>query len=144
MGVYQPVIWQKLCWKWENLDQANENGWVIGSFSKMEQVFSGISEFKESHKSWIGVNLKILSFKSCWCCVSILVSNQRGSRFEPCYCNDKYFCDQFHWIQWKHLGKTQLFSSPMSCYALVQLHTVWNTKPLSCQQSGTNIPKYYN
>ena len=40
---------------------------------------------------------------SCWCCGSILVSNWRDGRFEPFYCNDKYFC---HWIQWKHLQKT--------------------------------------
>ena len=39
---------------------------------------------------------------------SILVSNVGGGRFEPFYCYDKYFCHWIRWIQWKHLGKTQL------------------------------------
>ena len=30
---------------------------------------------------------------------------QRDGNFEPFYCYDRYFCQ---WIQWKHLGKTQL------------------------------------
>ena len=29
-----------------------------------------------------------------------------GDIFDPFYCKDKYFC---HWIQWKHLRKTQIF-----------------------------------
>ena len=42
-------------------------------------------------------------------CGSILVSYTSGGRFQPFYCNDKYFC---HWIQWKHLG-TRMHSSRM-------------------------------
>ena len=51
-----------------------------------------------------------LSHVSSWCCGSILVSYTRGGRFEPFYCNDKYFCHWIRWIQWKHLGKTQIVS----------------------------------
>ena len=29
-----------------------------------------------------------------------------AGRFEPFYCNDKYFCHWIQRIQWKHLGKT--------------------------------------
>ena len=55
---------------------------------------------------------------SCWCCRSILVSNTRGGWFKPFYCNDKYFC---HWIQWKHLGKTQVSETIFLCVQLVGL-----------------------
>ena len=34
-----------------------------------------------------------------------LTQEVAGGRFEPFYCNDKYFCE---WIKWKHLGKTQI------------------------------------
>ena len=72
----------------------------------MEQEFS---EFRESNKSLKheldSILRSCLSHVSCWHCVSMLVSNARGSKFEPFYCNDEYFCC---WIQWKHLGKTQI------------------------------------
>ena len=42
---------------------------------------------------------------SCFHCGSILLSHTKSGRFEPFYCNDKYFC---HWIQWKQLGKTHV------------------------------------
>ena len=31
----------------------------------------------------------------CWHCGSILVSYTRGGKFEPFYCNDKYFVTEF-------------------------------------------------
>ena len=49
-----------------------------------------------------------LIYVSCWYCGSILVSNTRGGRFKPFYCNDKYFCHWNRWIQWQHLGKTHM------------------------------------
>ena len=48
-----------------------------------------------------------LSYASCWCSGSILVSNTWSGWFEPFYNNDNYFCHWIRWIQWKHLGKTQ-------------------------------------
>ena len=35
-----------------------------------------------------------VSYICSWCCFSILVFCTIGGRFEPFYCNDKYFC---HW-----------------------------------------------
>ena len=43
---------------------------------------------------------------TCLCFGSILVSCTRSGRFEPFYCNDKYFCHWICWIQWQHLGET--------------------------------------
>ena len=46
----------------------------------------------------IQVNLKILY---CWYCGRIFVSNTRGARFEPFYCNDKYFLSRSIQNWWK-------------------------------------------
>ena len=61
----------------------------------MEQEFTEFSEFRESDKS---LKHELGSFpRSClspvsfWCCGSMLVSYTKGCRFEPFYCNDKYF-----------------------------------------------------
>ena len=48
---------------------------------------------------------------SCWCCGSMMVSYTGDDKFEPFYCNDKYFC---HWNSLnsvKHLGETPLSST---------------------------------
>ena len=77
----------------------------IGVFPKMEQEFSEFSEFRESNKSlkhelnWI--QRSCLSCVSFWCSGNILVSYTGGSRLEPFYCNDKYFCHWIPWIQWQ-------------------------------------------
>ena len=83
------------------------------SFPQMEQEFNEFSTFRVSDKS-LKHELESISSScflhvSCCCCGSILASNTMGDRFDPFYCNDKYF---WHWIlfsliQWKHLGKTQ-------------------------------------
>ena len=75
----------------------------------MEQEFSKFRESK-NHWSMNWVNFKsCLSHVSCCHCGSIMVSKARGGRFEPFYCNDKYFCHWIQRIQWKYLGKTQLW-----------------------------------
>ena len=40
-------------------------------------------------------------------------------RFEPFYCNAKYFCHWIRWIQWKHLGITEMPGQINSIYVLI-------------------------
>ena len=47
---------------------------------------------------------------SCWHWVSILVSYSRGGRFEPLYCNDKYFCQLLQNGLQPHFEVIPLFS----------------------------------
>ena len=49
---------------------------------------------------------------SCWHCGRILIFNTRGGRFEPFYCNNKYFCPEF---SEKNLQKTKIFVIYLSC-----------------------------
>ena len=37
-----------------------------------------------------------------------LIQEVAGSK--PFYCNGEYFCPWIQWIQWKHLGKTQIIN----------------------------------
>ena len=78
--------------------------WISSHLGKIP--LEKFSEIRESNKS-----LKhdpILSHMSCWHRGSIVVFYTRVDRFDPFYCDCKYFC---HWIQrihWKHLGKTPM------------------------------------
>ena len=72
----------------------------------MEQEFGEFRETDKSLKHELGSNLRSrLSHVSCWRCGSILVSHRRGGRFEPFYCNDKYFVSLNSPNAVKHLGK---------------------------------------
>ena len=62
----------------------------------MEQEFNEFSTFRVSDKS-LKHELESISSScflhvSCCCCGSNLSSNTMGDRFDPFYCNDKYFC----------------------------------------------------
>ena len=94
------------CWYTEKYNTGDYRQDTIGVFPKwnrnsvnsrnlVNHWSMNLSQFKDS----------VFSNVSCWHSDSILVSNTTGSKFEPFYCSDKYFC---HWIQripWKHLGK---------------------------------------
>ena len=53
----------------------------------------------ELHKVKVKISWWLYMFQ--WCL---------GGRFEPFHCYDKYFCHWIRWIQWKHLGKTQILN----------------------------------
>ena len=73
----------------------------------------------------------------CWCCGSILISYTTGGRFEPFYCTDSYFCQWIHRIQWKHLGKTQLFLFKTRI-CMLSLEWLWESLSYKMQQLGSS------
>ena len=81
------------------------------SFSYMEQNCHWIQRIQgnwQITEAWIGLNLKIrLSRVSSWHCGSKLASGWQG--FKSFYWMTN-FCHWIRWIQWKHLGKTQLLT----------------------------------
>ena len=66
----------------------------------MEKEFSECSESDQSLNHELGsISRSCLSHVSCWRCGSILVSNVRDSRFQPFYCDDKYFCHRMNSVK---------------------------------------------
>ena len=77
-------------------------------FTRTEKL-SVIFEFSENGTGiqWIWRIQGTWLITKTWICVAdtILVFDTRCGRFEPFYCNDKYFCGGIRLIRWKHIGK---------------------------------------
>ena len=86
--------------------------------------------------NWVQFEDAVSHMCVCSSCCSIVVSNTRGDRFEPSYCNDKHFCYWIQRIQWKHLGKSQM---SLGCSPSTIHHLFWITRKVIHHPHQMNV-----
>ena len=72
--------------------------------------FYEFSKFRESTEAWIRLNLTVFS-ASCVCGTvveSLSLTQEIVGSSPAIFLKSFYFCNWIRWIQWKHLGKTQI------------------------------------
>ena len=101
---------------------------IVCNTKKMEFFLNGahlslnsVNSDKSLKHELASIYRSYLSHMCCWCCDSILVCYARGGRFEPFYCNVKYFVTEITTFSEKKLGKTPI--SPV--YVTLILQGLW-------------------